>query len=170
VVVNGVTDQAAQPNVIRADAAARVAAHYFIPFDGAWKYLLINTNETVQSTFMGVGYDDSTWLGPSNGFILRRRGCAAGAKKTELSLFDGTGVNRIKTLTTSAVVPHAQSPMPMWCFNCGTSSTMDEPPPKRPGDLSLWNAGGCAICGHPSFVKCRGRHHSRGRSAPSLPI
>lgn len=97
VVVSGVTDQAARPNAVRAGTAARVAAHYFIPFDGAWKYLLINTNETVQSTFMNVGYDDSTWLGPSNGLFYIETAALPGPKNTELSFFDGTGVNRINT-------------------------------------------------------------------------
>ncbi len=97
VVVIGLTDQAAQPNTVRAGTAARVAARYFIPFDDAWKYLLINTNDTVQSTFMGVGYDDSTWLGPSNGLFYVETAALPGPKNTPLLLFDGTGVNRINT-------------------------------------------------------------------------
>src|SRR6185436_6226958 len=69
VVINNVTDAAALPNTILPNSAVTVGANYLIGMESAWKYLQINTNETVQVEFAGFSYDDSTWSGPSNALL-----------------------------------------------------------------------------------------------------
>jgi hypothetical protein len=98
VAVSGVTDTSALANAIAPGSAVIVGADYFIPMDSAWKYLLINTNETVQSTFMEVNYDDSSWLGPSNALLYVEGATLPGPKNTLLSLFaDPAQTQRINT-------------------------------------------------------------------------
>ncbi len=97
VVVNNVSDTSATPNVVTTNSAATVSADYFVAMDSAWKYLLINTNATVQSTFTGVAYDDSAWSGPGNALLYVEDSVLPGPKNTLLSLFDSTSVNRINT-------------------------------------------------------------------------
>jgi len=96
VVVNNVTDTAAFANAVEPGSAVSVSADYFIAMDSAWKYLLINTNEIVQSTFMEIGYDDSTWRGPSNALFYVEESALPGLKNTPLMLSDPFG-NRINT-------------------------------------------------------------------------
>ena len=97
VVVNGVTDLANVPNAVLPGSAALVSAIYFIPMTSAWKYLLINTNETVQAAYMQVNYDDSTWRGPSNALLYVETDALPAPKNTPLSMFDSIMGNRINT-------------------------------------------------------------------------
>lgn len=97
VVVSGVTDLANTPNTVLPGSAALVGASYFLPMISAWKYLLINTNETVQAAYMQVNYDDSAWAGPSNALLYVEDAALPAPKNTLLSLFDAGGVNRINT-------------------------------------------------------------------------
>ncbi|HWN96123.1 MAG TPA: immunoglobulin domain-containing protein, partial [Methylomirabilota bacterium] len=97
VVVNGVTDTAAVPNSILPGSAVTIGADFFIPMDSAWRYLLINTNEVVQTTFFQPSYDDSFWAGPSNALLYVESASLPGPKNTLLSVADETGVNRINT-------------------------------------------------------------------------
>ncbi len=97
VVVSNVSDTAATPNAVAPGSAVTVGVDYFVAMDSAWKYLLINTNQLVQSTFMSPTYDDSAWLGPSNALLYVENALLPGPKNTLLSLFDSTGVNRINT-------------------------------------------------------------------------
>jgi len=46
---------------------------------------------------MAPGYDDSGWLGPSNGLFYVEDAALPAVKNTLLSFFDGTGINRINT-------------------------------------------------------------------------
>lgn len=95
-VVNHVTDVAAIPNPIAEGSAVQIGAEYFIALDSVWKYLLINTNDTVHSTFMLPEYDDSAW--PSGqGLLYVEDATLPGPKNTPLSMFDETGTNRIHT-------------------------------------------------------------------------
>ena len=96
VVVNNLTDAASTPNPIAPNSAVTVGADYVVAMDSKWKYLQINTNETVQSTFMGVAYDDSSWQGPSNALLYVEGAPLPAPKNTLLSLTDGGG-NRINT-------------------------------------------------------------------------
>ncbi len=97
VVVNGVTDLANVPNATAPGSAATVSATIVLPMTSAWKYLLINTNETVQAAYMQVNYDDSMWLGPSNALFYVEGAALPAPKNTPLSFFDAGGVNRINT-------------------------------------------------------------------------
>jgi len=97
VVVNGVTDLANVPNATAPGSAATVSATIVLPMTSAWKYLLINTNETVQAAYMQVNYDDSMWLGPSNALLYVESATLPAPKNTPLSLVDSGGVNRINT-------------------------------------------------------------------------
>ena len=86
VVVNNVTDAAGIPNTIAPNSAVTVGANYFIAMDSAWKYLLINTNEAVQTAFAGFTYDDSTWSGASNALFYWGGGVLPGPRNTQLTL------------------------------------------------------------------------------------
>ena len=96
VVINNVTDAASVPNVIAPNTAVTVGADYFLAMTGAWKYLQVNTNATVQTTFMQTALDDSTWSGPSNALLYVEDAALPGVKNTLLTLLDGGG-NRINT-------------------------------------------------------------------------
>ena len=95
--VNNVTDTSSTANPVASGSAVAVSAHYFLPMDGAWKYLLINTNDAVQRAFMGMSFDDSLWQGPSNALLYVESARLPGPQNTPLSLFDDTGSNRIQT-------------------------------------------------------------------------
>ena len=91
VVVNNLTDASSRTNAIAPNSAVTVGADYTVAFSSAWKYLLINTNDTIQSTFTGVAYDDSAWSGPSNALLYVETAALPGPKNTPLSLVDGSG-------------------------------------------------------------------------------
>jgi hypothetical protein len=106
VVVHGVTDPAARPNAVAPGSAARIGLSVFLPFEAAWKYLIINTNEAVQSTFMQPAYDDSAWL-VGQGALNYEFDPLPVTKGTQLPLHDQTGLNRINTyyFRQSVVLP-----------------------------------------------------------------
>jgi hypothetical protein len=95
VVVNNLTDAASIPNTIAPNSAVTVGANYFIAMDSAWKYLLINTNEAVQTAFAGFSFDDSTWSGPSNALFYVEDAALPGPKNTLLTFTapDGGRIN-----------------------------------------------------------------------------
>ncbi|HWN96583.1 MAG TPA: immunoglobulin domain-containing protein, partial [Methylomirabilota bacterium] len=96
VVVNNVTDAATIANTIAPNSAVTVGADYSIAMDSAWRYLVANTNETVQSSFMGLNFNDSSWSGPSNALFYVEGAGLPGPKNTEITLRDG-GNNYINT-------------------------------------------------------------------------
>jgi len=84
--------------VIVSGSAVSVGADSLIPFDTTWKYLLINTNETIEIAFRSPSFNDSSWLGPSNALFYFEADAVAGPQNTELSLFvPGTVDTRINT-------------------------------------------------------------------------
>jgi hypothetical protein len=117
VVVNNLTDTATTPNSIAPNSAVTVGADYFIAMNSAWKYLLANTNDAVETAFKAVNYDDSSWRGPSNALVYVEDAALPGPKSTEISLFaDAANTERINTfyfrqkfvapISSSSVVLH----------------------------------------------------------------
>jgi hypothetical protein len=96
VVINNVTDAAAVPNAILPNSAVTVGANYLLGMENAWKYLQINTNDTVHGEFAGFSYDDSTWSGPSNALLYVENAGLPAAKNTLLT-FTAPGGGRINT-------------------------------------------------------------------------
>jgi len=91
ITINNVTDTSAAANKIAANSSVTVGANYTIAMTSAWKYLLINTNETVQESYFEVAYDDSSWSGPSNALLYVETATLPFAKNTPLSLTDVDG-------------------------------------------------------------------------------
>jgi hypothetical protein len=114
VVVNNLTDAASGANRIAANSAVTVGLEYSIPFASAWRYLLINTNEEVQASYMSPTFDDSAWSGPSNALLYIETDPLPGPKNTPLS-FNAPGGGRINThyFRQSFVAPVAVSNMAM---------------------------------------------------------
>ncbi|HMJ91041.1 MAG TPA: immunoglobulin domain-containing protein [Candidatus Acidoferrum sp.] len=96
VTVNNVTDSSSLANRIAANSRVSVGAEYTIGMISDWKYLLINTNETIQDEFYEVGFDDSSWSGPSNALFYVEGATLPFARVTPLSLTEEGG-NYINT-------------------------------------------------------------------------
>jgi hypothetical protein len=96
VVMSNLTDIASVPNAILPGTAVTVGTDYLIAMTSGWKYLIVNTNATIQSTFMQVGFNDSAWPGPSNALFYVEDAALPAPKNTPLTLLDGGG-NRINT-------------------------------------------------------------------------
>lgn len=100
IVVNNLTDATSRANPIAPNSAVTVGLSYSLPFTTTgWKYLLINTNEEIQTSFMAPSFDDSTWRGPSNGLFYVEDAALPLAKTTPLSMFADppTNAERINT-------------------------------------------------------------------------
>jgi hypothetical protein len=89
VTINNVTDASSQTNKIAPNSTVTVGAQYSIGMTSGWKYLLINTNDSVQEQYFGTAFDDSTWSGPSNALFYVEGAGLPFAKSTPLSLTDG---------------------------------------------------------------------------------
>jgi hypothetical protein len=96
VVMNNLRDSSARGNLIAANTTITVGAEYFFGMTSPWKYLLINTNEEVQSSFDALNYNDSTWQGPSNALLYVEDATMPFPRNTPLSMTDTSG-NRINT-------------------------------------------------------------------------
>lgn len=98
VVVNNLKDASTVGNTIAPNSAVTVGFDLSLPFTGAWKYLLVNTNEEIQTSFMAPAYNDSSWSGPSNALLYVEPAALPLPKTTPLSLFaDVSNTERINT-------------------------------------------------------------------------
>lgn len=98
IVVNNLKDASTAGNTIAPNSAVTLGFDLNLPFTGAWKYLLVNTNPEIQTSFMGRAYDDSSWRGPSNALLYVETAALPLPKNTELSLFaDVSNTERINT-------------------------------------------------------------------------
>jgi hypothetical protein len=98
VVVNNLRDASTAGNLIAPNSAVTVGFDLTIPLTSAWKYLLVNTNEEIQTSFASPVFDDSSWRGPSNALLYVEGAALPAPKNTPLSLFaDGGNTERINT-------------------------------------------------------------------------
>jgi len=91
-----ITDASSRANRIAPNTAVTVGADYLVAFTNKWKYLLINTNEEIQTSYFAPFFDDSSWRGPSNALFYVEGDPLPATKSTEISLTDAGG-NRINT-------------------------------------------------------------------------
>jgi hypothetical protein len=98
VVMNNLKDASTTGNTIAPNTAVTVGFQISLPLTGAWKYLLVNTNEEIQSSFMAPGFNDTSWRGPSNALLYVEDAVLPAPKTTLLSLFTEAGASeRINT-------------------------------------------------------------------------
>jgi hypothetical protein len=85
--INGVQDIAAAGNAISNLIIILGVEELVVARDATWKYLLINTNQNVQTNYYKTSYDDSSWAGPSPSVLhVEDGGLAAGwTKGTQIS-------------------------------------------------------------------------------------
>ena len=100
VVMNNLTDATSRSNAIAPNTAVTVGLSYSLGFNSTgWKYLLVNTNAEIQSSYMLPTFDDSTWRGPSNSVLYVEPDAIPLPKTTPLSMFADAPANtqRINT-------------------------------------------------------------------------
>lgn len=99
VVVNNLTDASSRANAIAPNSAVTVGAEYLLSLTNAWKYLLVNTNEEIQTSYFAPNYDDSAWRGPSNALLYVEGAGLPAAKNTALDLFADPPANTARINT-----------------------------------------------------------------------
>jgi hypothetical protein len=108
-VVNGVRDISAAANAISNVVVILGVTEQAVGREDAWKYLLINTNEIVQTNYYKLGFDDSAWAGPSPSVLHVEDGGLAGGwnKGTQVSptMFEPVTSNYYNTVYFRKTVP-----------------------------------------------------------------